>query len=207
MLGGRADEVIQHHSRTGGSLSRLIRRTGVWIPWSCYCCSFQDDLDGGSVSTSNAQAPGAYLPVREYGGVSQSGCRNRRTSTCQDNSSHVRSSVLGSCAGAVLRPSGRQRRRRELDIQRMLTNRVHDSSGRPDRQAVLRSLGTSRPASREEVGNSWGNGHARWRRWLTVRFEWRVEFTGASTRSVSGAAKSAASCVDGMVTERRDYGG
>ena len=75
----------------------------------------------------------------------------------------VMSSVLWILCGCRPRASGRQRRRRELDIQR-ICQRVHDSSGRPDRQAVLRSLGASRPASREEVGNSWGSAHARWRR-------------------------------------------
>ena len=73
----------------------------------------------------------------------------------------VMSSVLGSAAGAVPRASGRQRRRRELGIQR-ICQRVHDAPGRLDRQAVLRSLGASGPPSREAVGNGWSGPNAQW---------------------------------------------
>ena len=75
----------------------------------------------------------------------------------------VMSSVLGSFAGAV---PGLQ------VVSTVAANSIFNGSANAfmtlrvglNRQAVLRSLGASRPASREEVGNSWGSAHARWRR-------------------------------------------
>ena len=161
VLGDRADEVIQQTARQvfittavsqNGSLdSVVVLAAQSKMTWTLARLYYQ-----------RPSLRELYLPVRERRSDSLCGCGNRgpRPGGATRARDVQRARILCGC-----RPwaSGRQRSRRELDIQR-ICQRVHDSSGRPDRQAVLRSLGASRPASREEVGNSWGSAHARWRR-------------------------------------------